>query len=96
MQSRGGGREVAGMEEGGERVVDRFVQIHVDTARDLREWSTEAPRSVCDCIIYPLSLLYAAINSVYTPGKVFPKHRRAWLPAYPLSILLCPDIVPTT
>ena len=37
MQSRGGGREVAGMEEGGERVVDRFVQIHVDTARDLRE-----------------------------------------------------------
>lgn len=50
---------------------------------------------MCDCIIYPLSLLYAAINSVYTPGKVFPKHRRAWLPAYPLSILLCPDIVPT-
>lgn len=53
----------------------------------------EGAPSVCDCIIYPLSLLYAAINSVYTPGKVFPKHRRAWLPAYPLSILLCPDIV---
>lgn len=51
---------------------------------------------MCDCIIYPLSLVYAAINSVYTLGKVFPKHQRSGprLSAYPLSILLCLDIVP--
>lgn len=85
------------MESGGDRrwnvlsiVLCRYT---VDTPRPGENEAPRGPPSVCDCIIYPLSLLYAAINSVYTPGKVFPKHRRAWLPAYPLSILLCPDIV---
>lgn len=53
-------------------------------------------QQVCDCIIYTLSLVYAAINSVYTLGKVFPKHHRVGLSAYPLSILLYLDIVPTS
>ena len=85
------------VESGGDRrwnvlsiVLCRYT---VDTPRPGENEAPRGPPSVCDCIIYPLSLLYAAINSVYTPGKVFPKHRRAWLPAYPLSILLCLDIV---
>lgn len=51
---------------------------------------------MCVTALYPPSPVYAAINSVYTLGKVFPKQSLrgpAGFSPIPLSILLCYDLL---